>query len=632
VRRRVTRRRVSVLGLWPTVIVAAMLGLTVCPALGAETGRPGSRTAGAAPEVVPSGSVTGRVTSASGRAAIEHVSICATTQVGDNSSSTCTSSESNGEYKIADLPNGSYTVEFSPGYPCIGCERQNYITQYYRDARTSSEAEPVLVTAGDATSGIDARMVEGGRITGIVTTADGGAALASIEVCALARSGETKGHCAVTSSRGEYALAGLATGSYVIPVQTAFLHQFYEGGTRLEEASPVAVTAGATTSGVDAQLVEGGQIAGRVTNALGGAGIEGIDVCALEAGDGDGGNCVSTNSYGAYSVPTLSSGSYHVEFFASQTCSSICPRQDYVAQAYDGKSSRTEAEAVPVTAGTTTPDIDAQMVEGGSITGRVTSASEGAAVAGIEVCVIGGGGGFGANCAATNSDGEYTVQALTEGAYAVEFSSSEGYACEPDCTHGYATQYYSGESSPADAQPVPVSLGSVTSGIDAQMLLESDGTVTGPESGPLAGTGGLTPWPVVPVEFLPVSAKASGIFSLDGSTVTVQSRGTATVKMSCAGTATCAGRLTLTANIADHLGENRHTRTQTLASAAFSIQAGKTAPCKLELNRTGRGLLSAAHGRLVATLTVFETSPTPADKTLTKRVQLTQEQAKARKK
>jgi hypothetical protein len=72
--------------------------------------------------------------------------------------------------------------------------------------------------------------------------------------------------------------------------------------------------------------------------------------------------------------------------------------------------------------------------------------------------------------------------------------------------------------------------------------------------------------------------------------------------------------------------------TQTLGSATFSIPAGKTIPVKLELNRTWRELLSAAHGRLRATLKIFETSPTSTNTPLIKRVQLTQEQAKAYKK
>src|SRR5207249_3168126 len=113
--------------------------------------------------------------------------------------------------------------------------------------------------------------------------------------------------------------------------------------------------------------------------------------------------CVLTNALGEYTVSGLASGSYKVEF------SQRSGRGYYLAQDYNGKSSSSEADAVSVTAGSTSRSIDAALQPGGQITGRVTDASTQAALANFEVCVFeAGGSGFGVGCGRTNSRGEYT--------------------------------------------------------------------------------------------------------------------------------------------------------------------------------------------------------------------------------
>jgi hypothetical protein len=120
--------------------------------------------------------------------------------------------------------------------------------------------------------------------------------------------------------------------------------------------------------------------------------------------------------------------------------------------------------------------------------------------------------------------------------------------------------------------------------------------------------------------------QTSGKLSLLGSTITVQANAAA-VKLACAGLEACAGRLMLTAKITTKKGKRKHTKTQTIATATFSIPLGKTVIIKLKLNATGRALLSAAHGRLNATLTILTTSPSPRS-TQTKSVHLVQQKAK----
>jgi hypothetical protein len=113
--------------------------------------------------------------------------------------------------------------------------------------------------------------------------------------------------------------------------------------------------------------------------------------------------------------------------------------------------------------------------------------------------------------------------------------------------------------------------------------------------------------------------------SLASTQIVTTSGGEATVKLTCTGTGTCRGKLTLTVKTRGRDGKRR-SKTTTIGTASFSIAAGKTATVKLTLNGTGRALLSADHGRLSASLTVAKSSPAPSQ-THTETVELAQRKA-----
>jgi len=121
---------------------------------------------------------------------------------------------------------------------------------------------------------------------------------------------------------------------------------------------------------------------------------------------------------------------------------------------------------------------------------------------------------------------------------------------------------------------------------------------------------------------------ATGSVSLTGSVLSVQSGGKASVKLTCTGTATCAGKLTLTVTVKGK-GKGKHgKKAKAIGTAAFSIPADKTEGVTITLTAAGRALLKADHGRLSASLTILESSPAPAS---TKRESVTLVQKKATK-
>ncbi len=106
----------------------------------------------------------------------------------------------------------------------------------------------------------------------------------------------------------------------------------------------------------------------------------------------------------------------------------------------------------------------------------------------------------------------------------------------------------------------------------------------------------------------------SGEVSLASTGIAVQSDGMTVVKLDCKGSASCEGKLTLSAQATSKAkGKKKHTLT--IGTAVFSIAAGMTTTVKVKLNAAGRGLLRADHGRLVARLTILQSAPSAHSQT-----------------
>ncbi len=164
-----------------------------------------------------------------------------------------------GEYKVTGLPAGSYTVEF---YPESGFGL-NFVPQYYEDAALLSEAKKVPVTEGTNTPGINAKLQEGGKISGTVTDAVTHKPLAKARIWAYETGGGEEGFeiFAETNASGEYTILGLASGTYRIefegPGESAdeYITQYYSNEPSLASANLVTANQGSTTPGINAALL-----------------------------------------------------------------------------------------------------------------------------------------------------------------------------------------------------------------------------------------------------------------------------------------------------------------------------------------------------------------------------------------
>lgn len=419
---------------------------------------------GASPALaVGSGSITGTVVDFSSKAPVAQIQACAYRSPSFEYAG-CEETAVDGSYAIAGLAGGSYKVQFRRPY----FSEANYLAQYYDGQPTWDSANVVTVTEGVAKNGVDAELHVGGQIAGTVVAAAGEAPLASISACAYvaAGPGELVG-CAATDADGGYTISGLPTGSYKVQFEPSFgvnfVTQYHAGKATRDAADPIAVVAGATVSGIDAKMQVGGTITGQVTDAESSLAIEGAEACLYPTGSTIPAACRPTNASGKYSITGLATDSYKVGFrpgFGDQT---------HARQYYDGQVTLAAATAVAVTQGGTVGGIDAGLVELGGIAGRVTAASGGAPLAGIEVCASSSGlENSDSGCDLTDASGDYAIAGLQENSsYRVEFKGG------PD----HVTEYYDGKSSIFNGTPVAVVNAATTGSIDA--ALESAGRISG---------------------------------------------------------------------------------------------------------------------------------------------------------
>jgi hypothetical protein len=338
----------------------------------------GQTSAGIDQEMQPGGRITGTVFQEQTSTGIGGIPVCATALNGFESR--CTTTENSGEYTLAGLPAGDYRVHFShsESWPPGGAAR--WMPQYYDEADTAAAADPVQVSLGATTAGIDAHLREGARIEGQVTAAATGKPVAGVGVCLQPVDPEVEfgEGCGYTGSDGTYTLEGIAAGEYLVafipgfmaPVASDLARRFYDEADRRADATTISVAEGTAYPGVDAQLVVGGRISGRVTEAGSGEPLEGVMACAYEAGSEGALECASTNAHGEYTIGRLPTGSYEVEFSARfyEWEESIGgeenepqAEEEFATQFFEGAPSLAEAASVPVTAGQTVDGIDAQM-------------------------------------------------------------------------------------------------------------------------------------------------------------------------------------------------------------------------------------------------------------------------------
>ena len=119
--------------------------------------------------------------------------------------------------------------------------------------------------------------------------------------------------------------------------------EYYNNTTNSSTATPVAVTLGQVTSGINASLEQGGSISGHVTDSSG-AGLANVSVSAQTATCCGTGGFASTDANGNYTISGLPAGNYQVQFTAPSG-------SGLVSEYYNNTTNSSTATPVAVTVG-----------------------------------------------------------------------------------------------------------------------------------------------------------------------------------------------------------------------------------------------------------------------------------------
>ncbi|MGC8915609.1 MAG: carboxypeptidase regulatory-like domain-containing protein [Thermoanaerobaculum sp.] len=330
-----------------------------------------------------------------------------------------------------------------------------------------------------------------GAISGTVTEAATGNPIAGVIVRVVNQANQLESE-AVTSATGAFVVNGLPTGTYVAYIFDAqgyipevFSGIWCEGTCLIWSGTPIAVTNGATTPGINFALERYATISGTVTDAATSQPLGGVALYLYK--DNDFYNWVNTGSNGAFQFSQLTPGTYFLRTF----------KEGYLDQLYQGIPCEEWCDpfaGTPIVLGDGTHlgGIDFALQPAGSISGTVTEQVTGTPLSAI-VNVYDQSGQW-VTYAVTDFDGTFRISDLESGTYyALAFATDhatviyDGIICTNTCD-------------PTSGTPIAVIQGQETAGVSFSL----------PRMGAIAGqvTDAAT--------HFPISFTAISVFKSDG--------------------------------------------------------------------------------------------------------------------
>jgi hypothetical protein len=416
------------------------------------------------------GQITGTVTDSVTNAPLQNIDIYIYDT--DGYIAAYATSDANGNYSSEGrLSTGTY---FASAYDWSYV----HINELYKDLPCPdfcdpSGGTPISVTTGSITPGIDFTLDPSGSISGTITSEDDSQPIFAL-VFIYDSSGNFAGY-AYTDDNGAYKAGGLDSGTYFVATSnySGYVDELYDnimcpfGSCDVQTGTPVSVTFGQETTGINFALATAGVIRGTVTDEQTSAPIEGVGVEVYDS-NGYYAGFGYTDSSGNYSVPGLNPGTYFALTYIYY--------EDYLNEIYDNIPCNGWCDPLTGTPIPVTLDEDSivnfQLSEGGKIEGKVTSSSTGDPIEWVGVDVYDSGGNF-VSYGYTDASGNYQATGLGTGSYHVATYFYGPYTNEVYDNHPCDDFF----CDPSIGDPVPVTVSQTTTGID--FALDPGGSISG---------------------------------------------------------------------------------------------------------------------------------------------------------
>lgn len=354
-----------------------------------------------------------------------------------------------------------------------------------------------VVTAGGLQAGKNFVLDRGGIVTGLATAAATGLPIAGLQITLTNPAGTQLGTFFSNASgiwsavvpAGTYFARTFATGGYI---NENYNNQSCPGQTGVlcpvTASTPIVVSTGATTSGINFALDIGAQMSGTVLAAATGLPLS-ASVDVLDA-NGARISFVSTNASGVWTMTTgLPTGTYYARAlgpigFVSKLFNNVTCPGNLVSC---GVSSGT---AISLVAGITTTGIDFSLDQGGRISGTLSSASPGFGLSGATIQIYDNAGTLTASVTSSGATSWTLASALPAGNYFARTFNSLGYINERYNNQPCLGETGAGGCNVTAGTPIAVTVGNITGGVNFALDLGGriSGTITADGTGaPLSG-------------------------------------------------------------------------------------------------------------------------------------------------
>ena len=350
------------------------------------------------------GSISGRILQSNGITPITGATVRITPSLYLFDDGFQATTDAAGYYTVTSLALGQYKVT---------AEASTYARlKFYDNIYGWRNATPVTVTPPNNSSGIDIRLDPGAVIEGYIRASDNTTPI-QVGLIADPLAGAFEGIGTSSSANGNYRLEGLPSNSYSLRIGNNlpgwYAGEFYNAKQTWDTADRVTVAVGATASGINFTLDEGGAVTGRVYDAATLQPLGGVMVLARQAANGQ----------GVTPTPTTGiDGSYRINLLPGQY-KLLARSSAHLQEWYNGVENIDAATPVTVNLRQITSGIDFYLNRPGSISGRVMKDDGITPIAGANVYAFPVNAGINGNGKNTAPDGTYTIDGLMPGDYAV---------------------------------------------------------------------------------------------------------------------------------------------------------------------------------------------------------------------
>lgn len=390
-----------------------------------------------------------------------------------------------GAYSFTGVAAGSYAVQAQLG---------GFTPEWYLDKVSFVQATSVTMTDGGTATGINFTLDEVGFITGRITAADGVTPLSAN--IAASPIGEGAFYYGLTNpADGTYNLE-VGPGTYRVTASSdGYITEYYNNTTNYAAATGVTVTSSTTTPNINFALDLGGTISGTVFEEDGTTPINGAFIRVLSGPSSEIATSFSDVD-GTYSIGGLPPGAY--KLYASAV--------GFADEFYLNKPDYASGNAITVTAGSTTPNVNFTLGLPGMVTGKVTADDGITPLADVSVQLY------------RASDNSYVIGTITGADGLYSLSAANGTYRVWAYKNGYLSEYWDNQRSSSNANPVTLTAGTTVPNINFALTLSAS------FSGTAYRADGTTPIPNAKVRlthaytgsYYPTTANGSGVFSYNG--------------------------------------------------------------------------------------------------------------------